>query len=77
MKEGYGPVTKNIVMKGMGWVLGHPKLYRFAGASGRWVMRNLPFLINNKIWNPWYKQRNLPVPPKESFREWYLKKEKQ
>jgi L-lactate dehydrogenase complex protein LldF len=23
--------------------------------------------------NVWYKQREMPVPPKESFREWYLK----
>ena len=73
MKEGYGPVSKTIAMKGMAWVLGHPTLYRLGGASARWVMRTFPFLVNNKNWNPWNKQRNLPDPPKESFRNWYTK----
>jgi L-lactate dehydrogenase complex protein LldF len=73
MKEGYGPVSKTMAMKVMAWVLGHPTLYRLAGASARWVMRTFPFLMNHKTWNPWYKQRNLPEPPKESFRNWYTK----
>lgn len=76
MKEGYGSIAKMISMKGMSWILQHPKLFRFAGRSARWVMKTLPFLVNNKTWNPWYKQRNLPEPPKQSFRDWY-KKEKQ
>jgi len=32
----------------------------------------LPFVLNNKI-NPWYKQRDMPQAPKESFDEWYAK----
>ena len=74
MKEGFGPVQKNAIMKVMAFVLGNPRFYRFAGSSARWVMRNMPFLINNKLWNAWYKQRDLPAPPKESFRDWYVKK---
>ena len=74
MKEGFAPIEKKIAMNGMAWVLGSPKLYRFAGTITRWVMRFFPLLINNKSWNPWYKQRNLPEPPKESFRDWYTKK---
>jgi len=70
MKEGYAPVGKKITMKGMAWLLGHPSLYRLASNETRFSMRFFPFLINNKTWNPWYKQRNLPTLPKESFRDW-------
>ena len=37
-------------------------------------MHNVPFVVNNKL-NPWYKQRDMPEGPKESFSEWYLKNE--
>ena len=30
------------------------------------------FVVNNKM-NPWYKQRDMPEGPKESFSEWYEK----
>jgi L-lactate dehydrogenase complex protein LldF len=77
MKEGYAPKSKTIAMKGMAFVLSNPGLYRLSGKIGRWVMRVLPFLLNNKRWNPWYKQRNLPAAPKQSFRDWYIQKNKQ
>jgi L-lactate dehydrogenase complex protein LldF len=77
MKEGYAPLSKTIVMKGMAIVLSNPGLYRLSGKIGRWVMSVLPILLNNKRWNPWYKQRNLPAAPKQSFRDWYIQKNKQ
>jgi L-lactate dehydrogenase complex protein LldF len=64
-------------MKGMAIVLSNPGLYRLSGKIGRWVMSVLPILLNNKRWNPWYKQRNLPAAPKQSFRDWYIQKNKQ
>lgn len=73
MKEGYGSISKKISMKGMGWVLGHPVAYRLAGAATRWLMRYLPFVVNNKWWNKWYRQRNMPAPPDQSFSTWYKK----
>lgn len=72
VKEGYVSNTKAVSMKTMTWVLSFPALFTFAGKTGRWVMKNLPFLVNNKL-NPWYKEREMPVPPKESFRDWYAK----
>jgi len=59
-------------MKGMALILSHPKIFRMAGKMGRWVMRNFPFLLN-KNYNTWYKQREMPAAPKESFRDWYKK----
>ncbi|MEP7111478.1 MAG: lactate utilization protein B [Ferruginibacter sp.] len=74
--EGYAPTGKKVAMKGMAFVLAHPPIYRVAGKMARWVMRALPFIINNKSFNPWYKQRELPTAPKQSFRDWYIKNKK-
>ncbi|MBC8109586.1 MAG: lactate utilization protein [Verrucomicrobia bacterium] len=71
-KEGYVDMTKKTGMQLMANVLGNPKLYRFAGKAGRLVMKIAPFVVSNGL-NPWYKQREMPAVPKESFREWYLK----
>lgn len=72
VKEGYAPALKKAGMQGMQFTLSHPTMYQVAGKAGRWFMRNTPFLLNNKL-NPWYKQRDLPEPPKQSFTDWYKK----
>ena len=71
-KEGYTPSTKTAAMKAMASTLSHPAIFVWAGKMGRSMMRYLPFLSNNKF-NPWYKQRELPLAPKMSFTEWYKK----
>ncbi len=75
VKQGYGTTSKTVAMKGVAFVLGSPVLYRFAGKMARWVMRVAPGLAANKM-NPWYKQREMPAPPKDSFGEWYAKNRK-
>ena len=70
--EGYADSTKTIGMKTMAYLFSKPSVYRFAGKMGRKMMKTFPALTNNKL-NVWYKQREMPEPPKESFREWYLK----
>ena len=54
MQEGLAPVSKTIAMNGMAATLSNPSLYKIAGKAGRWVIKNLPFIINNKL-NAWYK----------------------
>lgn len=73
--EGHVEQSKKIGMKSMAFLFSKPSLYRFVGKSGRLIMRVFPFIINNRL-NVWYKQREMPSAPKESFREWYLKNEK-
>lgn len=73
--EGYSPKTKTVAMKLMAFVLSNPRVFNFGGKAGRWVMRYFPFLVNNKL-NPWYKNRDMPAPPKQSFTEWYKKNRK-
>ncbi len=75
IEEGYVAPGKKIGMKGMAFLFSKPALYRFSGKMGRWVMRLFPFITNNKL-NPWYKQREMPEAPKQSFRDWYVKNKK-
>lgn len=74
-KEGYSPKSKTVAMKAMATTLSKPGVFSFAGKWGRKMMRVFPWMINNKL-NPWYKQRELPEPPKDSFTEWYKKNRK-
>lgn len=71
-KEGHAPKAKTAAMKAMATTLSKPGLFSFAGKWGRKMMKAFPWMINNKM-NPWYKQRELPEPPKQSFTEWYKK----
>lgn len=65
------PWTKRWSMKLAGKVLGSGWLYRMAGRFGRTALRMLPrFLVYNSL-NPWGRQRELPAPPRQSFRELY------
>jgi len=75
VQEGYAPTAKKVVMQAMTWVLSNPSVYRTAGKAGRWFMLNVPFTVNNGL-NIWYKQRDMPAPPKESFGDWYKKNRK-
>ena len=75
VKEGHVAMGKKIMMQSMAFLLSRPKLYRFAGKWGRKIMRSMPILVSNKL-NPWYKQREMPEPPKQSFNEWYKQNKK-
>ncbi|TWF39704.1 L-lactate dehydrogenase complex protein LldF [Chitinophaga polysaccharea] len=75
VKEGYTSTAKTAGMKVMTGVLSAPGVYKAAGKMGRWVMRAFPGMVNNRM-NPWYKQREMPVPPAQSFSEWYKKNKK-
>lgn len=75
VQEGHADLAKKVSMKGMSLLLSSPNAYRIAGKSGRWLLRNAPFAMNNKF-NPWYKQREMPAPPEQSFSEWYKKMKK-
>ncbi|MEZ2440101.1 lactate utilization protein B [Chitinophaga sp. RCC_12] len=75
VKEGYTTAAKTASMKAMSGVLSTPRVYRTAGKMGRWVMRAFPGMVNNRL-NPWYKQREMPAPPAQSFSQWYEKNKK-
>ncbi|MFA6057453.1 MAG: lactate utilization protein B [Taibaiella sp.] len=72
VKEGYVGAGKKLAMKGMAYTLSDPKKYNAAGKVARWVLKNTPFMVNNKL-NAWYLQREMPEVPESSFKEWFKK----
>jgi len=76
VQKGYASVSKKAGMKLMTLVLSNPSVYKIAGATGRWLIKYLPFVVNNRL-NSWYKQREMPTAPKQSFNEWYNQNRKQ
>jgi L-lactate dehydrogenase complex protein LldF len=75
-RQGHVGGVKKLGLTGMAAVLARPRIYRWSGAMGRWFMKHLPALVNNKL-NPWYKQREMPAVPKQSFQEWYRQNRQQ
>ena len=72
VKEGHVPFGKKVAMQAMTFTLSHPGVFKTAGKVGRAMMGLAPFTVSNGL-NPWYKQREMPAPPEESFREWFSK----
>ncbi|MDX2195191.1 MAG: lactate utilization protein B [Cytophagales bacterium] len=74
--EGDMPASKKIAMKWMGKLLSNPNMYRIVGKLGRMFLSIAPRFVLYNPMNAWGKQRELPTPPKQSFREWYLTQKK-
>ncbi len=75
VQKGYVKSSKKQSIGMMDLILSRPGLYNLAGNFGRWVLRNIPALVNNR-YNPWYKQREMPAAPSTSFHSWYKKHRK-
>ncbi len=74
-QAGHTTTAKTMGMKMMSTVLSNPKLYRFSGKATRTAMKLAPWSVSNGL-NIWYKQREMPQPPAESFGEWWAKNRK-
>lgn len=62
--------SKRRLMWLAGMVLSRPWLYELAGGVARSMLRLAPrWLVYNRM-NRWGRQRELPTPPKQSFRAW-------
>ena len=77
VKAGALPKGKRLSMWMMGKVLGSPFLWKTSSRFMRKALRWMPKAIINNPLNTWGRQRDLPQPPKQTFREWYQNKEKE
>lgn len=66
---GLVPIRKRFAIRAAAAVLRRPWLYRLAGRLARFTLRMLPRSLIYGRWNVWGWQRELPEPPKESFRK--------
>ncbi|MGH7593195.1 MAG: lactate utilization protein B [Gemmatimonadales bacterium] len=65
------PLARRASMKLLGRALADPRRFARAGRVMRWALRALPRSLLDGRWNHWTRPgRNLPTPPRESFREW-------
>lgn len=73
VEAGHIPPSKRQSLRWMGRVFSHPRLYRTMGRLMRRSLRLLPRFVVYSGLNKWGRARDLPEPPKQSFRDWYLK----
>lgn len=74
-KETPQPFIKKKSMEIMGSIFAKPSQFETVGKIARWSLRTLPKSMINSKPNAWGKARDLPVGPKESFDDWYKKRE--
>ncbi len=70
-RGGHLDVPKRRAMGCLGRILGSRRYYEWAGAIGRMMLRlapAVPWLVRRTAWG---RERELPVAPRESFRDWY------
>ncbi len=75
VEEGEVDTKKSLPMKVGSWILSRPSWYRRAGKWARKLLSWFPGIARKTV-NDWTRGRELPEPPNESFREWYLKTRK-
>jgi L-lactate dehydrogenase complex protein LldF len=72
-KKGYLPLVKRLAFAAAGHAFGHPEEFRLMEEVGAPALDYAPdFLLYNHSLNPWGRDRQLPQPAKQTFREWYL-----
>ncbi len=75
-EAGHLPAGKALAMRLAGKTLASPLLYAAAAKAAK-LMRLMPrFLLYNRA-NEWGKQRELPTPAEQSFREQYRRRQRQ
>jgi len=75
VKEGHVTPAKAASMQAMNTVLSNRRFFEVAGGVGRTMMKWFPGIVSNSL-NPWYKHREMPAPPEQSFRDWYAENRK-
>ena len=70
-EAGYASKAKGVAIKASVVVFDRPRLFRAAGKLVRLGTRVIPRALSRRIAGAWGRTRELPAPPKESFRTWY------
>jgi L-lactate dehydrogenase complex protein LldF len=59
-------------MKAAGKLFGNPTLYRAALSAAGSALEDLPRFAIYNWFNAWGRQREVPQPPPQTFRQWYI-----
>ena len=71
--QGNIKTSKSLQMWFVGVLFRRPVLYRVAGWGARWSVKCLGKLKSFRWLTIWGRQRDLPLPPRETFRKWHSK----
>jgi len=71
VEGGFAPAGKTLALRLTAWVFASPWRFALAGRLARLAMRLLPSGLLRRLSGAWGRQRDLPTPPAESFRELY------
>jgi L-lactate dehydrogenase complex protein LldF len=67
------PMGKRLSMTAASWLFRSPWLFALAGRLGRTALRWSPRWLTHHRFNKWTLARELPEPPRESFRQWHAR----
>lgn len=70
--QGYVGKGKRLGLKAASWVLSNHKRFRRISRLTKWFMVRMPF-VTSVFLKPWFRHRDMPPMPKETFTEWYRK----
>lgn len=65
------PLVKESMMKVLGQVLSHPRLYRAAVSTADQMLSIFPHFIVANPFNTWTRGREMPAAPRQSFHSWW------
>jgi L-lactate dehydrogenase complex protein LldF len=68
--------SKRLAMRFASALFRRPWLFNLAGKIGRFSLRYMPRFLIYGPWNAWGKQRDLPTPPRQSFRDAWKQRKK-
>src|SRR6202167_5340031 len=71
--KGFLPLAKRLSFAVAGHVFAHPEAFHAAEKATGPVLGHTPhFLLYDRSLNPWGRDRELPKPARQTFREWYV-----
>lgn len=76
VEEGYAPASKRWIARMLQMIFESPARYRWSGKMGRKLLGMIPRTLLYNSRNTWGQSREMPAPPRQSFRDWYVKSRK-
>ncbi len=71
VRQGHAPGAKTAALRLTAWIFASPWRYALAGKLARLALRLTPAGLMRRLAGAWGRQRELPAPPPESFRDLY------
>lgn len=71
VSKGYGLISHNLEQAVVEQILKNSRNLALAEKVALWALRNLPKALTESALNPWAEEHANPIPPEETFRQYY------